>query len=394
MPRNRVNARSKAARKGQTQPRKKVKKPEPLHRFRSDEDDVLPLTPTQQKTWDYKQKAIQAGKDFLKKMSPEQKRQMYSDNGYWIEGEEENSFWKIDGKQFEQIKRDKVRRDLDKNEKRDCLKCGAKLKDAEAEYNHIFGHDQDAKCVCPEAGCGKEFGRPDSLMQHGRDVHMCDFKDMRENDSAKYGKYKRVWTLGKTVYSDIVRVSHNFPAGYLMVKPVGERENIFDVRSQSEMIGGIVVWKAKKNRRHIVTFAPKMGVEELSSTCFDYRIYFAKINQRYRCESLTTLQIPDWIEQEEFGDYEVESIESHFPATTDEPRYTESYGVKYVGFEGVYTVAKEDAEGCRDMTAQYWREIFTGERETETEKSVKKVVKKKVIGTVQKRSERLAAKNP
>ena len=356
MPRRRVNARSKAATKSGTQPRKRVKKTEPLHRFRSDEDDVLPLTPIQQKNWDYSQKAIQAGKDFLKNMSAKQKQQMYSDNGYWIEGEEEKSFWRINGKEFEQIKRDKVRRDLGKDEKRDCLKCGAKLKDAEAEYNHIFGHDQDAKCICPEIGCGKEFGRPDSLMQHGRDVHYCDFKDMRENDSAKYNKYKKVWTLGKTVYSDIVRVSHNFPAGYLMVKPVGERENIFDVRSQNEMVGGMIVWKAKKHRRHTVSFAPKMGAEELSSTCFDYRIYFAKINQRYRCESLTTLQPPDWIEQEEFDDYEVESIESHSPATVEEPLYVESYGVKYVGFEEVYTVEEVNMKGCTDMIEQYWRE--------------------------------------
>ena len=274
------------------------------------------------------------------------------------------------------------------------MKCGAKLKDAEAEYNHSFGHDQDAKCVCPVAGCGKEFGRPDSLMQHGRDVHDEDFLDMRENELVKYEKYKRVWTLGKTVYSDIVRVSPNFPAGYLMVKPVGDRKNVFDVRSQTEMRGVVMIWKAKKNRRHVVTFAPKLGVEELSSTCFDYRIYFKKIDQSYSCESLNTLQTPDWIEREEFEDFEVESIESHFPATVDEPQYTESYGVKYVGFEGVHQVRKENLEGCRYLTGQYWRETWAGERETEIEKSAKKAKKPKTIENISpKRSTRLAKKN-
>ena len=82
MARGRVNARSKAARKGGKQQRKKLKNPEQAHRFRSNEEDVLPLSDKQQKSWDYSQKVIQAGKDFMKNMSVEDKKQMYKDNGY------------------------------------------------------------------------------------------------------------------------------------------------------------------------------------------------------------------------------------------------------------------------------------------------------------------------
>ena len=109
----------------------------------------------------------------------------------------------------------------------------------------------------------------------------------------------------------------------------------------------------------------------------------------------TLLQTPDWIEREEFEDFEVERIESHSPATVDEHQYTEHYWVKYVGFEEVYKVKKADTEGCRILTGQYWRETWAGERETEVEKSAKKAKKPKIIENIApKRSKRLAEKNP
>ena len=210
---------SKAARKeGRIKPRKIVEKEDVG-------EEKLPLTPTQQAEWDYKKKVIKAAREMLRKMPEKEKEEMYRLNGYWQPGDPEKASFMVGGKQYSKIKRDLVRRDIGKDEPRSCLKCDAHLNDAEAEFCHNFGHDQDAKCVCPE--CKMEFGRPDSLRQHAARVHKRNFVQMRKDDELRLSEYKKVWTLGKTVYSDITRCSANFPAGYLKVLPVGSRNNVF-----------------------------------------------------------------------------------------------------------------------------------------------------------------------
>ena len=166
-------------------------------------------------------------------------------------------------------------------------------------------------------------------------------------------EYKKVYTLGKTVYSDITRCSPNFPAGYLKALPVGSRKDVFDVRNQKEMKGGMIIWKSKKDGIHEVTFAPLKGIEESSGVCFDYEIFFKKLGEKYENRWLKKLKKPDWrVEEEEEEEWEVESVIKHYPASAKNQKETKFYDIKYTNHDEAEKTAVTKMF-CSDLVRDY-----------------------------------------